>query len=125
MRLRIRLALVLVLAGLAPAFAAQAAGSHFSLESLRRLVGVGSPQVSPDGRTVAFLVTKPDYDSDKNESELYVADLATGAMRAMTFERLHVSEPRWSPDGGTIAFLAPDAKDLAQVWLLPFRGGES
>jgi dipeptidyl aminopeptidase/acylaminoacyl peptidase len=107
------------------ASAAHAAGNHFSLESLRKVISVGSPQVSPDGRTVAFIATKPNYDSDKNESELDVVDVATGATRAMTFDRQHVSEPRWSPDGATIAFLAPDAHELTQVWLLPFRGGES
>ena len=104
---------------------AHAAPERFSLETLRRIVGVGSPRVSPDGRTVAFVVTKPNYEKDRNESELWVADLATGAPRALTFERHHVSEPLWSPDGATLSFLAPDDKDHAQIWLLPFRGGES
>ncbi len=105
--------------------AAHAKSERFTLETLRKAVNVGGARVAPDGKTAAFIVTKPNYDSDKNESELYVADLASGATRALTVERLHVAEPRWSPDGGTISFLAPDAKDLMQVWLLPFRGGEA
>ncbi len=101
------------------------ASEHFSLESLRRIVGVASPRVSPDGKAVAFVVTKPNYDRDASESELYVADMIGGTPRALTFERRHVSEVRWSPDGSTISFLAPDEKDQAQIWLLPYRGGES
>ena len=124
MRTRI-LAGTLLLAVVVTASAAHAKAERFTLETLRKVVGVGSARVSPDGRSAAFLVTKPNYESDQNESELYVADLATGASRALTFERHHVSEPRWSPDGATLSFLAPDAKDEMQIWLLPFRGGES
>lgn len=113
--------LALVLAP--PATAAKP--ERFTLESLRKIVGVGSAQVAPDGKTAAFIVTKPNYESDKNESELYAIDLAGGTPRALTFERRRVSQPRWSPDGETVAFLAVDAKDKMQIWMLPFRGGES
>ena len=126
MRTSRTLRILLVLVVLAPA--AHAGAEHFSLETLRKIVGVGSPRVSPDGTSVAFVVTKPNYDKDENQSELYIADLAAGSAggaRALTFERHHVSEIAWSPDGATLSFLAPDDKDEAQIWLLPVRGGES
>jgi dipeptidyl aminopeptidase/acylaminoacyl peptidase len=104
---------------------APAAPEPFTLDVARKLVGVSNARVSPDGRSIAFIVSKPDFEKDKNESELWLADAASGQSRALTFERRSVSSPRWSPDGGTIAFLAPDEKEKAQVWLLPLAGGES
>ena len=94
------------------------AAERFSLELARKLVGISSPRVSPDGRSIAFLVSRPDFERDHNDSELWLADAVTGEARPLTFERHSVSSPRWSPDGGTLAFLAPDDKEKPQVWLL-------
>src|SRR5438874_6829824 len=79
--------------------ASRAADNRFTLEIARKLVGVGSPRVSPDGRSIAFLVTKPNFDADRNETELWLADATTGNPRPLTFERRAVSLPQWSPDG--------------------------
>src|SRR5438874_1799038 len=65
----------------------------FSLTLARRAVGITSPKVAPDGKTVAFVVSRPNYADDRNESELYVLELPSGAPRALTFERRQVSEP--------------------------------
>jgi dipeptidyl aminopeptidase/acylaminoacyl peptidase len=126
--MRIRTLAGSVLALVLAASAAHSSPQRFSLETLRKVVGVGSSRVSPDGRTVAFIVTRPDYDKDEHQSELYVVNLTAGPAptpRALTFERRHVSEIAWSPDGSTLSFLAPDDKDQLQIWLLPFGGGES
>ncbi len=107
-----------------PALPARAE-TRFSLDLARKLVGVSSPRVSPDGRLVAFVVSRPNYADDHNESELYVVNLAAGSPRQLTFERHQVSEPRWSPGGGALAFVAPDSADKAQVWLMPMGGGDA
>src|ERR1041385_7795 len=103
---------------------AHAADTRYTLEVARKVVGVGSPKVSPDGRSIAFLVTKPNFDSDKNETELWLADAVRGDARPLTFQRRSVSQPQWSPGGASLTFVAPDEKDLPQVWLLPLAGGE-
>jgi dipeptidyl aminopeptidase/acylaminoacyl peptidase len=62
----------------------------------------GEAAVSPDRREVAFTFTPR---QDLNRSEIRVADLQTGAVRALTgTPRMHDDAPRWSPDGGTIAY---------------------
>src|SRR5262249_5188826 len=107
---------------LAPALRAE---TRYTLEVARKVVGVTSPRVSPDGRSIAFLVTKPDFEKDQNVTELWLADAASGEAHALTFDRRSVGSPQWSPDGRTLAFLAPDTGEHAQVWLLPLRGGEA
>jgi dipeptidyl aminopeptidase/acylaminoacyl peptidase len=102
-----------------------AAGNRFTLETTRKLVNLSSPRVSPDGRSIAFLVTRPDYEKDQNVTELWVADATAGEPRQLTFDRRSVSAPQWSPDGRTLGFLAPDAADHPQVWMLSMRGGEA
>lgn len=97
----------------------------FTLDQLRRLVGVSGVELSPDGRTAVVTVTRPDYARDRNESELWAVDVASGAARQLTFERHAVSGAHFSPDGRTLAFLAPDSADATQIWLLAMAGGEA
>ncbi len=123
MNVRYALAIASVALGL-PAFAARAE-TRFSLDLARKSVGVSSPRVSPDGRLVAFVVSRPNYVDNRNESELYVVNLAAGSPRQLTFDRHQVSEPLWSPEGGALAFLSPDSAGKSQVWLMPMGGGDA
>jgi dipeptidyl aminopeptidase/acylaminoacyl peptidase len=111
------------LALLAAPLAAQQ--QKFTLEHFRRIVGVGGTELSPDGRTVVITVSRPNYETDRTESELYAVDIATGAARQLTFERRVVAGARFAPDGNTLAFLAPDTASRMQIWLMPMRGGET
>ena len=108
----------------APAAPHAAAGSRYSLELARKVVNLSSPRVSLDGRSIAFLVSKPDFEKNKNVTELWLADATTGEPHALTFDRRSVSTPQWSPDGRTLAFLAPDDAEHPQIWLLALRGGK-
>ena len=111
------------LALLAAPLAAQQ--QKFTLEHFRKVVGVGGTELSPDGRTAVITVSRPNYEADRTESELYAVDIATGAARQLTFERRVVVGTRFSPDGNTLAFLAPDTASRMQIWLMPMRGGET
>src|SRR5262249_4875245 len=104
---------------------ARAETARFSLDLARKIVNVSSVNVSPDGKAAAFVVTRPNYDDNRNESELYLVDLASGTPRQLTHERRQVSEPRWSPDGRWLSFLAPDSAGHGQVWLMPMSAGDA
>ena len=116
------LAALALLVSSAPALGA---GSRYTLEVARQMVGVSSARVSPDGRSIAFLVTKPDFEKDQNVTELWLADATAGEPHPLTFDRRSVGSPQWSPDGRTLAFIAPDTEEHPQVWLLALRGGEA
>src|SRR4051794_36927907 len=103
-----------VLVSLLSALSAQ---QTFTLEHLRQITGVGGVQLSPDGKTAVITVTRPDYNVDRNVSELYAVDVASGSTRQLTFERRTVASPKFSPDGQTLAFLAPDSAHNLQIWL--------
>jgi dipeptidyl aminopeptidase/acylaminoacyl peptidase len=84
--------------------------------------------VAPDGKSVAIVVSSPDYETNQFESRLVLVDIASGEARDLTFERPEVSRPRWSPSGERLAFLAQNdtAEDpQQQVFLLPISGGEA
>jgi len=95
---------------------------RLTLEHLRQVVGVGGVELSPDGRTAVITVTKPNYDRNRNESELYAVDVASGTIKQLTFERRIVGGARFSPDGKTLAFLAAANDGAMQVWLLFMDG---
>jgi dipeptidyl aminopeptidase/acylaminoacyl peptidase len=116
------LAFSLILVAL-PARAAER--QPWSWDQARRLVTLSSPRMSPDGRTVVFLLGRPDPEQNRTVTELHAVEVSTGATRALTFERRRVSSPEFSPDGRQLAFLAPDADQRDQVWLLPMAGGDA
>ncbi|HSE65977.1 MAG TPA: S9 family peptidase, partial [Gemmatimonadales bacterium] len=97
----------------------------FTLEHFRKFVGVGAVELSPDGRTAVITVGRPNYDSDRNEGDLYAVDIATGTQRQLTFGRRPAGGGKFAPDGKTLAFLAPDSMGENQIWLLPMNGGEA
>ncbi|MDE2451087.1 MAG: hypothetical protein KGO22_19075 [Gammaproteobacteria bacterium] len=67
----------------------------FTLADLRSLVSLSDPQVSPDGRQIAVVVSRPDWNTDKATHEIDLIDVATGTRRALTRYRTDVSSPRW------------------------------
>ena len=49
-------------------------GEHFALESVRKLVRVADPQISPDGKSIVAAVCAPDYEDDRFDTELVLID---------------------------------------------------
>ena len=104
---------------------APATDQHFKLEDLRKVTNVSSPQISPDGKHVAILVSRPNWDEDKNDQELDLVDVASGALRALTYKRHGIGSPHWSPTGDRLAFLAqdPDTSE-SQLFVMSMAGGD-
>ncbi|HKW44368.1 MAG TPA: S9 family peptidase, partial [Candidatus Eremiobacteraceae bacterium] len=98
------------------------------LGDLRRIVDVSEPQLSPDGKSVAVVVSRINWDEDRRDSSLVLIDVASGAQRTLTHGRDDVSTPRWSPTGDRLAFIdsVSDGNDTsAQVFVLPMSGGDA
>jgi Tol biopolymer transport system component len=82
------------------------------------------PQVSPDGRTIAF---HRDFGSLDPENRIVTVNMAGGHLRQPTDPSMDAQIPNWSPDGRRIVFQAlgniwavsPDGTDLTQLTFEP------
>jgi dipeptidyl aminopeptidase/acylaminoacyl peptidase len=92
---------------------------------LTRVRFVSDPQISPDGTTVAFVVTTLSDERDEYLSAIWLVDVAGGEPRRFTAGPRRDTTPRWSPDGGRLAFVSErEAKKKGQLYVMPARGGE-
>ncbi len=104
---------------------------NLQVDDLFRLKAVGDPELSPDGRWVAYTVRSLDLQKEKAETRVWMAPVDGGEALPMTAEGSSASRPRFSPDGRYLSFLASrntdegDEDPETQVWLLDRRGGEA
>ena len=71
------------------------------------------PQVSPDGKQIAFLRLRGD---------MIIRDLASGEERVL-LESWNQPQFEWSPDSAWLAYSREDVEFNADIWVLPADGG--
>ena len=87
---------------------------------------IADPQVSPDGKWVAYVLSAVDTGKDKRNSDIWMISWDGKENLQMTNTEDGESSPRWSPDGKYLSFLASrNADKHSQVWLMDRRGGEA
>lgn len=101
------------------------AADAFTPADLVNLKRVSDPQVSPDGRHVAYVLRETDLGANAGATDLWLLDLGApqAAPRRLTRNASRDTSPRWSADGRTIYFLS-SRSGSTQVWRLPLEGGE-
>src|SRR5713226_1673091 len=75
---------------------------------------LSDPNISPDGKLVAYTVTKVDRAQNRRSTSIWM--VATDGSRApwqFTTAPQSSSSPRWSPDGKTLAFLSSRPESTA------------
>jgi len=98
--------------------------ARFGIEHIGRIVRLNDPQISPDGKSIAVVVSRTNYEEDRYDPQLVLIDVATHAQRVLTRDRRGLGQARWSPDGTRLAFLASvDGK--TQIFVMPMSGGDS
>ncbi len=129
---RLALSLALVLSAFAGKLAApQVSRRPITLDDLARLRAVSDPQVSPDGKWIAYTVGTVDAEKDKRDTDLWMVSWdGSQQVRLTSTAESSESMPRWSPDNRFLAFLTSrgdeeEKKKGAQVWLLNRAGGEA
>ncbi len=108
-----------------------------SIADIMGLKRVGSPVLSPDGRTIVYTLSQWEHPEARGQdlgtrhearSHLWLVSAAGGEPRQLTFGERGESAPAWSPDGRHVAFRAARGSGggvSPQIWLLPMVGGEA
>jgi len=98
------------------------AARPMSLDDLLMAVRVSDPQLSPDGRWVAYVRTTTDRASLERNSDIWVvAADGSAAPKLLVGGDKSENTPRWTPDG-KIAFISSRAGD-SQVFIADADGG--
>jgi dipeptidyl aminopeptidase/acylaminoacyl peptidase len=102
-------------------------GRTIQISDVRHIVEVSDPQISPDGKEIVCLVTRPDYGRNTYNSAVVSVDIGSGSQRLLTSSRPGVRSPQWSPNGDRVAYIAPDTTsddEEDQIYVLSMAGGE-
>ena len=87
---------------------------------------VADPQLSPDGASVLYTVSRPDWKASKRITHIWRQALAGGEPLQLTTGTESETAPRFSPDGRQIAFVTKRGdNEFAQLYLLAADGGEA
>lgn len=92
-------------------------------EDLYRIRYTSDPQLSPDGKKVAFVQTSIN-EQRQYVNQLYVQSLTDRTITPLTSGEARDSNPRWSPDGSKLAFVS-NRSGKSQIWLIDAAGGEA
>ena len=99
-------------------------------DELLRFRWIADPQISPDGRMIAFTLVRIDADEDEYRTDLWLARVPDGGAAAvppvpLTYDG-RSAQPRWAPDSMQLAFVRrTEAAKPPQIHVLPLGGGEA
>ncbi len=119
--------ILVVILALATAILAQTARRPMKVDDVSRLREVRDPQLSPDGRWVAYVVSSVDTKDDKATSHIWMISYDGKVNRQLTASREGETAPRWSPNGKYLSFTSsrPGTTRGSQIWLLDRNGGDA
>ncbi len=95
-----------------------------TIDDLFRFKRVSDPQISPDGKQVAYVITSVNLAGNKTSSAIWLAPTDKGEPKQLTTSGKKDRHPRWSPDGTHLLFES-DRSGTNQLWVLSLAGGEA
>src|SRR5436189_2901431 len=95
-----------------------------TVDQILSLKQAAAPEISPDGRWVAYTVRETNWDDNAYETEIWLANAAGGATRQLTNAKKSSRAPSWSADGSKLAFIS-DRTDKNQLYVINPLAGEA
>ncbi len=96
-----------------------AAGAQIpTVDDLLGIDTVSAVRLSPDGKTVAFVVTRADFDEDAYIQQIWLADVGSADYLQLTRGKRSSSNPQWSPDGQWLTFTSSRAEGKNQIFAI-------
>jgi len=124
MKTRILLAALILIVALPALALAQKRG--LTTDDIYNVKDVRDPQRSPDGKWVAYVVSRAIKDTDKNDSDIWMASWDGTQEIQLTSSAESESQPRWSPDNKYLSFVSSrQGAKAGQLWLMNRAGGEA
>jgi dipeptidyl aminopeptidase/acylaminoacyl peptidase len=101
------------------AIAAPADGPNprFTGSDLFNLAAASDPQISPDGRWIAYVRRSNDIMTDRARSSIWLIDVAGGEQRPLVAGSGNHMSPRWSPDGKRLAYFSTSEGSSPQLFV--------
>lgn len=95
-----------------------------SFEEVISLRSVGNPEISVDGKTIAFTMRMADWEKNEFDTEIWISKNGGAAFPATNAPKGSSTSPVFSPDGKWMAFLS-DRGAKRQIYVLRLEGGEA
>ena len=97
-----------------------------AVDDVYNVKDVRDPQRSPDGKWVAYVVSRAIKDGDKNDTDVWMASWDGTQEIQVTSSPDGESQPRWSPDNKYLSFVSSrQGAKGGQLWLMNRAGGEA
>jgi len=93
-----------------------------TFNDLMAMQRLGEPQISPDGRFVAYTTGIAEMETNRIARDIWIVSTTPGSQPRQLTETGYDSRPQWSPDGKKIAFLS-SRDGMPQVYVMSWRGG--
>jgi dipeptidyl aminopeptidase/acylaminoacyl peptidase len=107
-------ALLLLVPGVAGAIPATGPERNFTARDLFDLEAAADPEISPDGRWIAYTRRSGDIMTDRFRPSIWLIDTQTGHQMPLA---TGASQPRWSPGGDRLAYIASAEGGRAQLFV--------
>jgi dipeptidyl aminopeptidase/acylaminoacyl peptidase len=107
-----------------PASALQPIRRPMTLVDLAEVPRILDVQLSPDGRSVVYTLTRADWKANRPMPHIWRQAIGGGAPIQLTNGEAGELSARWSPDGRSVLFLTRGEADT-QVYVIPMEGGEA
>ncbi len=104
---------------------ANAPDPRFNGGDLFSLAAAADPQISPDGRWVAYVRRSNDIMTDRARSSIWLIDTASGDQRPLVAGAGNHMSPRWSPDGKRLAYFSTAEGAAPQLFVRWMDNGQS
>lgn len=92
---------------------------NFNINELINVKRVGDPQLSPDGKKIAFTIGTVDKAANRTLTQIYTISPDGSNLKQLTNGEKSSSSPRWSPDGKHIAYTTG-----GQIWVMEEDGDD-